>query len=188
MGLFDYEEEKPKMVVSLIAAKTKNGIIGKDNRIPWNSKEDMQYFKEMTMGCPIIMGRKTWDSFPKKPLSGRLNIVLTNNDELIGLVGDSKEGPIFMHELTAALTMLEEQGFEEVFIIGGSSVYEKALSLDLVDQMFINQMKFDIQDGDSYFPFIEPTMWNIEKSETEFNDFDAYLYVRKREEEIPFNT
>jgi dihydrofolate reductase len=187
MGIFDYEEEKIPMTVNIIAAMAPNGVIGNENRIPWRSKEDMKFFKEMTMGAPIIMGRKTWDSFPKKPLPGRLNIVLTKNDELIGLVGDAEEGPIFMHELTAALTMLDDQGFEEVYIIGGSAIYEKSLSLDLVDRMFINVMNLDEIEGDAYFPYIEESMWTKEESDTQFNDFTAYLYERKREEEIPFD-
>lgn len=185
MGIFDYEEEVPPMIISIIAAKAKNGIIGNKNRIPWRSKEDMKYFKEMTMGCPVIMGRKTWESIGR-PLVGRLNIVLTKNEDLIGLAGEQEEGPVFIHELTAALTMLEDQGIEEVFIIGGTSIYEKALDLDLVDRMFINEMKLDEVEGDAYFPFIEKSMWEIEKSESEFNDFDAYLYTRKREEDISF--
>ena len=171
------------MLISLIVAMSKDGVIGKDNKIPWRSKEDMTYFKELTMGSPIIMGRKTWDSFPKKPLVGRLNIVLTRNEDLIGLAGDQEEGPIFMHDLTSALTMLDDQGMQEVFIIGGNTVYDEAIRKNLVDRMFINVIKRDDIEGGVYFPFIEPSLWEIEESDTKFNDFVAYLYERKREPE-----
>lgn len=180
--MFKLEESDHQMVVSLIAAVAKNGVIGNGPLIPWKSQEDMKYFKNLTMGSPIIMGRTTWDSLKKKPLPGRLNIVLTKNEDLIGLIGQSEEGegPIFMHDLTPALTMLSENKIEECFIIGGAKVYDTALSLDLVDQMFINHMKFDAT-GDVFFPFIEPSMWDVEESVQKYNDFVAKLYIRKRE-------
>lgn len=173
-------EEPAKMTVSIVAAVGPKGEIGYMNKIPWRSKEDMKFFKSLTFGCPVIMGRKTFDSL-NKPLSGRLNIVLTSDKHLIGLAGQTLEGPIYMHDLEPALNMLYENGIEDCFIIGGSTVYSKAIELDLVDRMFINRIKLDVPDADTYFPYIEETHWDIEKSDIKYNDFDAYLYVRKDE-------
>lgn len=177
------EEKKNPMIISLIAALSPEGIIGNKNRIPWKSKEDLQFFRETTMGKPIIMGRTTWDSLNGKPLKGRFNIVLTKNKDKIGTLGDTDEGPLFMGGLTEAFTMLSNQDAEEVFIIGGAQVYDEALRMDYVDQMYINRMKIVDVKGDAWFPFIEESLWIKEESETKFNDFNAYLYTRKREPE-----
>jgi dihydrofolate reductase len=170
------------MITSLIVAMTPKGIIGRNGRIPWKSSEDMKYFKETTMGFPVIMGRNTWDSLRIKPLQGRYNVVITRNTALVGKIVEGENGPWFHDSLEDVLEKFREMDTPEVFIIGGAQIYDEAISKDIVDQMYINIMKKDVE-GDAWFPYIEKTLWQIEKSGTEFNDFDAYLYVRNPEPE-----
>lgn len=170
------------LIISLIVAMTKDRIIGKNNRIPWKSSEDMKYFKEMTMDKPIIMGRNTWDSLRIKPLPGRYNIVLTKNEELIGNITEGEFGPWFHDNIDDVIDRFEEVGCPEMFVIGGQNIYEEFLNRDLVDQMYINVMNTPAE-GNVFFPFIEKSMWKIEESETKFNDFRAFLYTRNKHPE-----
>lgn len=166
------------MIVSIIAAISKNGVIGSNNKIPWKSKEDMAFFKAMTMDCPVIMGRKTWDSLNKKPLVGRFNIVVTSNKELHGMIADNPDGPLFIDSVPHALQLMENNKIERTWIIGGQKVYEDSLSLGLVDEMYLNVMKLDNVQGDAYFPFIEKSHWQVEPNDKKYNDFDSFLYTK----------
>jgi len=100
------------MIVSLVLAMAENGVIGKDGALPWRIPEDMRHFKALTMGKPCIMGRKTWDSLPKKPLPGRANIVVTRDRNF------HAEGAIVAHSLDEAFARAGNA--EEIAIIGGA--------------------------------------------------------------------
>jgi len=106
----------------LILARAANGVIGRDNRMPWHLPEDLAHFKRTTLGCPVIMGRKTWDSLPPRfrPLPGRPNIVLSRDTAW------SAEGAQRADSLDAALTLCADQ--PDVWVIGGAQVYAQALS------------------------------------------------------------
>ncbi len=111
--------------ISFVIAIAENGIIGRDNAMPWRLAGDMAFFKRTTMGKPIVMGRKTWESFPKRPLPGRPNLVVTRDAayaapgaEIFGSVGDA---------IDHGIELAEDMGAEEVMIVGGAEIYRQAL-------------------------------------------------------------
>ena len=140
--------------IIIIAAVAKNGIIGRNGKIPWHIKEDFQHFKKLTLGYSIIMGRKTWESLPVKPLKDRMNIILTRQEDF------KPEGAIVKSSLKDALDCCNSQ--DKVFIIGGESVYKEALpiantlELTKIDKDYI---------GDTYFPDFDSREWKLEKKE-----------------------
>jgi dihydrofolate reductase len=129
--------------LALIAAVARNGAIGKDNALLWREPEDLKHFRRVTMGCPVIMGRKTWDSLPARfrPLPGRRNLVITRS------TGWRADGAEPVHSLPAALALLA--GAPKVFVIGGAEIY--ALALPLADELVLTEIDADL-DGDVFFP------------------------------------
>jgi dihydrofolate reductase len=129
--------------VVLVAAVARNGVIGRDNAVPWRIPEDMERFRQVTMGHPVVMGRKTWDSLPDRfrPLPGRRNVVVTRSSEWAS-AGVERAG-----SFEQALRVLEHE--PEVFVIGGAEIYANALPL--ADELVITEVDADIA-GDTYFP------------------------------------
>ncbi len=146
----------------IIVAMDENGLIGNGNKIPWRIPEEFKFFKDVTMGCPVIMGRKTWESLPKKPLPGRKNIIMSrgahtpvygshiDNDNVI--VVDNWDAAF-----KAAAQSLSLQD-DSVFIIGGAQIYKEALEKDYVDSIIISEVKGKYE-GDTYFPTIDSARW-----------------------------
>ncbi len=156
-----------KIIISAIA---KNNVIGKSSgEIPWHSKEEFAHFKSTTLGFPIIMGRKTFESL-RKPLKNRLNIVLTSNNSL----GSEFPEIITFDTLEKAYNFCIDNNYEKVFIIGGSQIYNSALKD--ADELLISYMKFNAE-GDIVFPKIDQTVWKI-KSIINKDEFDIYTYIR----------
>lgn len=108
-------------IVSLVLARADNGVIGANNALPWRIPDDMKRFKALTMGKPIVMGRKTWDSFPKKPLPGRTNIVVTRDPNW------HANGAVVVHSLADALARADSEKPSEIAVIGGAEIYRLAL-------------------------------------------------------------
>src|SRR5512137_2433731 len=110
--------------VALIVARTRNGVIGRDNTMPWHLPEDLRYFKRVTLGKPVIMGRNTWESLGK-PLPGRDNIVITRNENF------HADGATVVNDLQAALlladSLADTRGVDELMVIGGAQIYAEAL-------------------------------------------------------------
>lgn len=129
--------------LSLIAAVARNGAIGRNNALLWSEPEDHKHFRRITMGCPVIMGRKTWDSLPARfrPLPGRRNIVLTRDRTW------RAEGAQSAASITDALALLE--GTAKAFVIGGAEVY--ALALPLATELVLTEIAADLH-GDTFFP------------------------------------
>jgi dihydrofolate reductase len=158
----------------IIGAVAKNGVIGKSSgEIPWHSKEEFQHFKSTTLGSPIIMGRITFDTLGK-PLKGRLNIIISRNNDL---KYDFPEVKIF-NSLDTAYTYCEEEKFEKIFVIGGAKIYSQAM--ESADEMIISIMDFEA-DGDVLFPKIDENKWGIETREKR-NGFEVLFYTRKYSE------
>lgn len=107
-------------IVALVVARSDNGVIGQQGRIPWRVPEDMRHFRQVTLGKPCIMGRKTWDSLPVKPLPGRTNIVMTRDHSF------SAEGAAVASSMEDALRMAQRGEPPEIMIIGGSEIYRLA--------------------------------------------------------------
>ena len=127
--------------ISIICALDKNRAIGKDNRLLWNIPEDLKRFKKLTTGHPVIMGQKTFDSIGK-PLPGRTNIVLNRDDVKIS-------GTIIVHSIKKAIEVAKKIDNDEIFIIGGGSVY--AQTIDLADKLYLTLVEGNF-DADTYFP------------------------------------
>jgi len=136
-------------ILSLIAAVAENGVIGKDNAIPWRISADMKYFKQATMGKPIIMGRKTWQSLGK-PLPGRRNIVISRT---IFVPFEEVE---VVPDFSTAFILAQKGGAEEVMVIGGAAVYAEALPD--AERFYLTEVHGDV-DGDTYFPAFERDDW-----------------------------
>ena len=151
------------MEVIIIAAMAENRVIGKDNALPWSLKEDMAHFKELTTGCPCVMGRKTWESLPKRPLPGRLNIVVSRS-----LTAGDAPGAIVLSSLQDAIQHCAEH--EKIFICGGASIYRESLALaDKIELTVIHRQ----YEGDAFFPEIDGAQW----TKTHAIDFDDYSFI-----------
>ena len=135
------------MQLHLIFARARNGVIGKENALPWHLPEDLAHFKQTTMGCPVIMGRKTWDSLPPRfrPLPGRINVVLTRQASW----GENGSKPF--HNLREALLFCEQ--FQHVWVIGGAELYSQALPL--ASSAVVTEINADY-DGDAFAPEFGP--------------------------------
>ncbi len=158
--------------IIIISAISKNNVIGIKNKIPWYIKKDFEHFKELTLDNPIIMGRKTWESLPIKPLPKRRNIVLTRdvNLDLPGVeVCDSFE---------SALKLCE--GEKKVFIIGGSNIYSQGLKYANVLELTRIDKEYE---GDSFFPEINLEEWKI-VSKKELIDEKEGKYFFERYEKV----
>lgn len=135
------------MILSIIVARGANGVIGNDNKLIWHLSDDLKMFKKLTMGRPIIMGRKTFESLPKV-LPGRTHYVLTGNREY-----KAPEGVCVFHTLEELLAALPEG---ENFIIGGGKMYKEMLPY--ADKMYITEIEKDY-DGDTVFPEFSKAEW-----------------------------
>lgn len=159
------------MTLSLIVAMTKNRVIGHGNKMPWHLPAELQYFKRTTMGCPIIMGRKTYDSIGR-PLPGRRNIVVTRNNDF------QAPGIEVVHSLKAAIALC---GTTDAFITGGAALYDEALPL--VDRLYITEIDATLE-GDTFFPALNPAEWQEISRESrprdEANRYDVALTVLAR--------
>ena len=142
------------LILSLVAARSRNGVIGRGGALPWRLKSDMALFKAITHGKPVIMGRKTWDSLPKKPLPGRVNIVLSRDGAFDPL------GAVVCERFEEALAMAREQagedGVDEVCAIGGTAVF--GLALPKARRLHLSEVEADV-DGDATFPAVDETLW-----------------------------
>mgnify|MGYP000569037177 CR=1 FL=1 len=166
------------MHIALIVAAAANGVIGRDNQMPWSLPADLQYFKKVTMGKPIVMGRKTFESIGR-PLPGRANIVITRQADwhAEGVeVASSVEAALQLAELRAA------EGVEELMVIGGAEIYRTALPL--AERLYLTEIKASIE-GDAYFPEIDPANWRELSRETRVsdaaNDYDCAFVVFERQ-------
>ncbi len=141
------------MRLALIVAMAENGIIGRGNGLPWHLSGDLKHFKSVTMGKPMIMGRKTFDSIGR-PLPGRTNIVVTRDPSL------RAEGVRVVHDFDEALRVAEgiarADGAEEIIVIGGAQIYE--LALPKADRIYLTEIHQRV-DGDVRFPDIDPRAW-----------------------------
>jgi dihydrofolate reductase len=139
-------------------ARARNGVIGRAGALPWRLKSDLAIFKQVTMGKPVIMGRKTWESLPKRPLPGRINIVLTRD-------GSYLEEPIsqgalvcerFDEAVQIAREQAEEDGAEEVCVIGGATLF--ALALPKARRIYLTEVETEAE-GDVVFPPFDEAPW-----------------------------
>jgi dihydrofolate reductase len=143
-------KQSPVPRLSAIVATDRNGTIGKDGQIPWYLPADLKFFKRTTLGHPIIMGRKTFQSIGR-PLPKRTNLVLTRDTFF------TASGVVVAHSLREALAHDSITSVDEAFIIGGGELYKQ--SLDLVSTIYLTIVDADIKDGDAFFPKLDPKVW-----------------------------
>ncbi len=136
---------RPELI--LIAAVAKNGVIGRENTLPWRLKGDLQHFKRTTLGCPVVMGRKTWESLGR-PLPGRQNIVITRNAEY------QAEGATVVDGIASALAAAGDA--DKVFLIGGAQLYEQAINS--ADRLILTEVQAEV-DGDAWFPPVDAALF-----------------------------
>lgn len=135
-------------MITLIVARAKNGAIGRDGTIPWHLPEDLKSFQRETLGGAIIMGRKTWDSLPMKPLPKRLNIVVSSHPDAADLVAPS---------VAAAVEVALSQGYNRIYGIGGAGIYKEMLPL--ANRLLISEVDIDVPDADTFFPDVDLQTW-----------------------------
>jgi len=164
--------------IALVVARAQNGVIGRDGDLPWRMKSDLAWFKKVTLGKPVIMGRKTYESIGKA-LPGRANIVITRSNDFKptdALVVESIGAAIM-----AARKEVIDEGATEICIIGGGTIYEQTLTL--ADKLYLTTVEADV-DGDTYFPPLAPNEWDIEAAgrikQSTNNDHNARLEIWTR--------
>jgi dihydrofolate reductase len=154
--------------IIIIAAISENNVIGKDGKIPWHIKEDLQRFKRLTLNHPVIMGRKTYESLPVKPLKDRINIVLTRDKSF------NPPDAIVKNSLQDAIEYCKS--YDKVFIIGGQSLFEEGLKI--ADTLELTRVD-GIYDGDAIFPKINFDEWVL-KNKDDMKDYSFITYTRRK--------
>ncbi len=157
------------MIISVIVAVSENNVIGKNNDIPWHLPTDLKYFKKVTTGHHIIMGRKTYESIGR-PLPNRTNIVVSRNKDL------KIEGVTVVQSVDAALALAQMNGEDEAFIIGGESIYKSLLPE--AERLYLTRVFTQIEGGTAFFPQYNEKMW-IETNKYPYlpDDEHAYSYT-----------
>ncbi|MEQ8824962.1 MAG: dihydrofolate reductase [Filomicrobium sp.] len=173
------EQSSGDVKLTFVVAVAENGVIGRDGDMPWRLSSDLKLFRRLTMGKPIVMGRRTWQSLPKKPLDGRENIVVTRD-------------PVFLAEGAHVCTSAEEalslgyqlaarEGVSEVVIIGGAAIYQEFL--DRADRIYWSAVLGSPQ-GDTTFPDFDLSKWKVVSEEPipqgKSDDFATVLRVLER--------
>jgi dihydrofolate reductase len=143
--------------VAIIAAMAANRVIGANGQIPWHIPEDMRRFRQLTLGKPCIMGRKTWESLSKRPLPGRLNIVVSRNSHY------AAPGADVVHSLSSALARAREEKADEIAVIGGADIYRVAIPF--ADVLRLTKLDAD-HPGDTQFPVVACAEWRQTARET----------------------
>lgn len=135
-------------MISYVVAVSRNGVIGREGGLPWHISSDLKRFKEITMGKPVVMGRKTWDSLPRKPLPGRRNIVITRQKDFTAAGAEVVASP------AEALALCGDA--PEIAVIGGGEVYR--LFWPHVDRLYLTEVDLAVE-GDTHFPALDPAEW-----------------------------
>ncbi len=155
----------------LIAALAENRVIGRDNRMPWHLPADLKHFKAKTLGKPIVMGRKTWDSLGR-PLPGRLNLVVSRQPGLV------LEGAEVFADLAGALRRAQDwaaaQGVDEVMLVGGAQLYAQAMPF--ADRLYLTRIALS-PEGDAHFPAVDEAEWRRVEHEAHPAAGDAPAYA-----------
>ena len=151
--------------ISIISAMAQNRVIGNNNQLPWHLPADLQHFKQITMGKPMIMGRKTWESLPGL-LPGRPHIVVSRNREYIA------NGATLAHSLRDAINQAGD--VPEIMVVGGANLYAQALSI--AQRLYLTTIHFSV-DGDAFFPEFDTEAWHQIQLEThKADDKNPYDY------------
>ncbi len=149
------------MIISTIVAVSENEVIGKNNQLPWHLPADLKYFKKITNGHHVLMGRKCFESIGK-PLPGRTNLVLTRNNNY------QPDGIVKIHTIDDGINIAKEHGETELFILGGADVFR--LTMPVIDKLYFNTIHAEFE-GDTFWPKTDWTQWKLDS--TEYHDADT---------------
>lgn len=166
------------MKISIVVAVADNNAIGAKGKLLWRLSKDMQYFKEVTWGHHVLMGRKTWDSIPPKfsPLPGRTNIIVTRQEGFVC------EGCLVVKNVEEGIELARNSGEQELMIIGGGEIYKQALPF--TNKIYLTKVHHTFADADTFFPELDLEQWTTLNAEwnmaDEKNEFDFEFIVLER--------
>ena len=154
-------------------ARARNGVIGREGGLPWRLSSDLKLFKSLTLGKPVIMGRKTWESLPNRPLPGRMNVVLSRDGSF------EPPGAVICDNFSEAVSMAREQaeedGVDEICVIGGADLF--ALAMPRAQRLYLTEVDAEVE-GDVSFPAFDETGWREVRRETyPEGEKDQYPFV-----------
>ena len=155
------------MILTLVVAASTNNAIGKNNQLLWHLPNDLKFFKNITWGMPVLMGRKTYESLGNKPLNGRVNIILTSQKDF------KREGVVTVNKIKDAVFFAKENDYKELMILGGAKVY--AQTIDNADKIYITRVHHIFENADAFFPAIDEHKWNLISNQDFFKD-DKHAY------------
>ncbi len=161
------------IALALVVARAANGVIGRDGDLPWRLKSDLALFKANTLGKPIIMGRKTWDSLPRKPLPGRTNIVLSRDQSFEPQ--DAVACETWMEAFEIAKEQAADDEVGEVCVIGGRALFE--LALPKAKRLYLTEVAAE-PEGDVHFPAFDESAWTeVRREEHPAGEGDDHAFV-----------
>lgn len=150
------------VVVGVIWAQAQDRVIGAEGTMPWHVPEDMAYFRQVTRGSPVVMGRRTWESLPEtfRPLPGRVNVVITGDDARSRQI--TEQGALTVSSLQEAVERAEPHAAETstVWVMGGGTIYAEAIDTGLARVAAVTQLDLNV-DGDTYAPALDPQQWHL---------------------------
>lgn len=155
------------MILSIVVAAAENNAIGKDNKLLWHLPNDLKFFKNITWAMPVAMGRKSFESLGSKPLSGRLNIVITRQKDF------KANGIVVVHNFEDAVFIAQQQDYKELMILGGGEIYKEAILT--ADKIYITRVHAVFEDADAFFPEIDPAKFRLVSNRDFFKD-DKHVY------------
>jgi dihydrofolate reductase len=165
------------MILSTIVAVSDNNAIGINNQLPWHLPNDLKFFKKTTLGKPVLMGRKTFESLGR-PLPGRLNIVISHQKDL-----NLPDSVLLFHTISEGMERMEKENTDEGFIIGGGKIFEE--TLNLVDRLYITKVHANIEGANTFFPDIDHTHWKLVWEEkNSVDEKHSYSYTFQQLERI----
>lgn len=168
--------------ISIVVAASEDGVIGRGGDMPWKLSTDLKRFKALTLGKPVVLGRKTYESLGSRPLPGRPHVVVTRSADIAG--GDAVEIAGSLEEgIRTARHIAEQTGAAEICIIGGGEIYRQAMTI--ADTLYVTHVEAAISDGDTFFPTIDPAVFEKrEETLLPAGEKDSYptrfaVYVRR---------
>ncbi len=157
------------MIISLVVAASSNNAIGKSNQLLWHLPNDLKFFKDITWAMPVAMGRKTFQSCNSKPLKGRLNIIITRQENLYA------NDIIVVHDIDNAIQVARQHDYKELMILGGGEIYKEAINI--ADKIYLTRVHHVFNEADTFFPEIDKTKWKLISNQDYFKDNKhAYNY------------
>ena len=155
------------MIKSIVVAASTNNAIGKNNQLLWHLPNDLKFFKNVTWGMPVLMGRKTYESLGNKPLNGRVNMILTTQKNF------KREGVVTVNKIKDAIFFAAEHDYKELMILGGANVYSQTIGD--ANKIYITRVHHVFEDADAFFPVIDENKWKL-VSNQDFSKDDKHAY------------